>query len=240
MLISKINSILSGNYSNNIDVNNNRVQSQEKSNPVNNCLKMSEIPSEKLKANFLPSFGRYKKVGDVELVDRKTGNNVKAALKREKIGDYVMYKIFKGKEEEGFLDLTNVLFPEGDYVIAEPDNNIPKILHLCSLKGDKYSGIGTALVSAAVDESIKMGKGGCLWAVTEKGYAKGLTDYRKNENPIPFYYKLGFKTVSPKLDEDIKRCIETKKYNQLPYSSVILLTSQAARENFPEKYHKLW
>ncbi len=196
------------------------------------CQKENKIPLTSLKANFLPSFGKYKKVGDVQLFDREHGNFVKADLKKEKIGNYVSYKIYKGKEEEGYIDIDKKsLFPEGDFVLTEPDNVIPEVLHLRSLNGNKYAGIGTALVNAAVKESISEGKEGCIWTQTEKGYAHGLSDYRKNQNPIPFYYKLGFKSISPKTDELIKKCIETSNCEKLPDSAILLLTPEAIKKS---------
>ncbi|MCD7740510.1 MAG: GNAT family N-acetyltransferase [Candidatus Gastranaerophilales bacterium] len=210
----------------------NKENQQKKENFHNNYLEISKIPSEALKANFTPLFGKLRKVGDVELIDRKSGNTVKASLKKEQTGDYVLYKIFKGKDEAGYIDINKKsLFPEGDYVLTEPDNVIPEIKHLRSLKGNEYAGIGTALVKAAVDESIKDGKGGCLWARTEKGYAYNLSGYRQNENPIPFYYKMGFKSISPKTDKYIQECIKTSEYDKLPNSSILLLSSQTVKNN---------
>ena len=186
------------------------------------------IPLDAIKSRYCPSFGKFRKVDDVTLLDKNSGFNVKASLCREKIGDYVSYKIFVNRKEAGYMDMNcRSLFPEGDYVLTQPDNVIPKITHLRSILGERYSGIGTALVNAAVKESRKRGNDGCLFLTSEKGYARDLSDYRKNENPIPFYYKLGFEAVDPKLDKFIKQCIAESKYDMLPDSALLLLTPEA-------------
>ena len=190
-------------------------------------------PFEAIKSKYCLSFGKFKKIGNVVLQDRQTGDNVLASLKREKYGkDYVSYKVFVKNEEAGYMDMDLAsVFPEdNNYVITEPDNVIPEIQHLRSLSGEKYAGIGTALVNAAVQESVKRGKGGCLWLTTERGYAWSLSRYRANENPIPFYYKLGFKAVDAQTDKLINQCMEKTKYNMLPDSVLLLLTPEAIKK----------
>ncbi len=190
-------------------------------------------PVDAIKSKYCLSFGKFKKIGNVVLQDRQTGDNVLASLKREKYGkDYVSYKVFVKNEEAGYMDMNlSSVFPEdNNYVVTEPDNVIPEIQHLRSLSGEKYSGIGTALVNAAVQESVKRGKGGCLWLTTESGYAWSLSRYRANENPIPFYYKLGFKAVDAKTDKFINQCLEKTKYNMLPDSVLLLLTPEAIKK----------
>jgi len=189
-----------------------------------------KIPLDALKSNFCLSFGKYRKVGDVVLINKDTEKPVVASLRKEKIGDFVSYKIFTGKEEAGYMDMEKeALFPEGDYVLTEPDNVIPKVSHLRSLLGDKYSGIGTSLINAAVKESLNSGKNGSLWLNAEKGYARGFSQYRSDENPIPFYYKLGFRAVEPGVDKFIKKCLENSDYRNLPDSALLLLTPDAIK-----------
>ncbi len=191
-------------------------------------LRGKNIPLDAIKSKYCPSFGKFRKVDDVTLLDKNSGFNVKASLCREKIGDYVSYKIFVDRKEAGYMDMNcRSLFPEGDYVLTQPDNVIPQITHLRSILGERYSGIGTALVNAAVKESRKRGNDGCLFLTSEKGYARNFSTYRSNENPIPFYYKLGFEAVDPKLDKFIKDCISESKYDMLPDSALLLLTPEA-------------
>ncbi len=189
--------------------------------------------SENIKANFCPAFGKYKKAGNVMLIDKEDGTLKSATLKREKYGkDFISYKLFVNGEEAGYMDMNcSSVFPEDDnFVLTEPDNVIPEIEHIRSLAGNKYAGIGSALVNAAINESISRGKNGCLWLRTEKGYAWSLSEYRANENPIPFYYKLGFKAPDVNIDKLISRCLEKSDYKHLPDSALLLLTSEAVKQ----------
>lgn len=204
-----------------------------KTNNAVNTISQSNInvSSENYKANFLPSFGKFRKISDVMLKDRNSGKYVSAELKRDRYGsDYFSYKIFVKGNEAGYMDLNcESLYPEDQYVVPEADNIFPEIRHLRSLLGDKYEGIGTTLVNAAIEESKARGKNGSLWLTTETGYASSFSDYRKNENPIPFYYKLGFKSLDPQQDNYIRQCLEKSQYNMLPSSEVLILTSDAVK-----------
>ena len=238
MKISSVNNLL---YTKNISSNScakknlSKQQTQEK-----NEISVSEIPAYALKSNYCPSFGRFRKTGEIVLIDKSTEKPVMASLYKEKTGDYISYKIYTGREEAGFMDMNcEALFPEGDYVLTEPDNSLPRVFHLRSVLGNKYSGIGTALINAAIEESYKAGKNGCLWLNSEKGYARGYSPYRSNENPIPFYYKLGFRAVNPAVDELIQICIENSNYKSIPDSALLLLTPEAAKaknEYFAQNY----
>ncbi len=237
------------NFRNNKQING--VQS-----PGESAVKRPEdIPFYAFKSKYCPSFGKYKKTGDVYLIDRKTGDNVKASLRKETIGKYYSsFKIYTERKEAGYLEMENdALFSDDEgYVLTEGDNYVltkevdsilPKVLHLRSLRGDEYAGIGTALVNAAVQESLKKGKNGYLWLAAEKGYDYSSSLYRSGENPIPFYYKLGFKAVNPVTDEFIKHCLEQSKYNELPDSAILLLTPgaiKAKNKYFAEKYSNVW
>jgi GNAT superfamily N-acetyltransferase len=202
---------------------------------LNNVLAMNKLSANTIKSNFCPSFGIAKKEFDVQLKERNTGKAILGTLKKEHIGNTYVYKLLVGREEAGFMYLNlDSILPEEEYVTTEPDSDIPQISRLRSLRGDKYSGIGSTLVSAAVRESKKRGKNGSLWLVAEKGFAKDYSEYRSDENPIPFYYKLGFVAVDKKTDNLIKNCIDEidkkdyKAYKMLPDSAILLLTTEAA------------
>ena len=212
-----------------INISSNTVNKKNLKNSMS--LPVSNISAENYIANYLPSFGKYKKISDVLLRERETGKLVAGELKRDKYGsDLFSYKIFIKGKEAGYMDLNcESLFPEDKYVVPEADNVFPEIQHLRSLEGDKYSGIGTALVNAAIDESIKRGKNGSVWLTSEQGYASSFSDYRKNENPIPFYYKLGFRTLNPNRDKYIQNCLRFSQYSMLPSSEVLILTSEAVK-----------
>ena len=107
---------------------------------------------------------------------------------------------------------------------------------LRTLKGEQYAGIGSALLSVAVDESKKYGRKGALWLVAEEGYARTYSAYRRNESPIPFYYKLGFKTLDKEVHQIIKEGINSSNYNKLPRSVVLVLPSSKA--DYLQKYYE--
>lgn len=205
-------------------------------NYSNNNSTFASLPASAYKANFVPSFGKYKKVKDVPIYDRDTEMPIRASLLRDNIGDFVSYKLMSGRTELGYMQMNcDSIFKEDKYLCPEPDNNLPEITHLRSLEGGKYYGIGTSLISAAVDESVKRGKGGSVWCDTEQGYAHSLSSYRKYENPIPFYYKMGFKSLDEKIDTLIKKSIETNNLGLLPESTTLILTSVDS-EKFRKHY----
>jgi GNAT superfamily N-acetyltransferase len=209
-------------------------KSQKRNNtPV---LSFNNASSENYKANFLPSFGKYRKISDVMLREKGTGKYVSAELKRDRYGnDFFSYKIFVKGQEAGYMDLCcESLYPEEDYLVPEPDNILPEIKHLRSLLGDKYEGIGTTLVNAAIDESKSRGKNGSLWLTAETGYASSFSNYRKDENPIPFYYKMGFRSLDPKTDKYIQECLQKSQIGMLPKSEVLILTSEAVKNRNKE------
>ena len=231
MRILPINNMTSAQSIQNYNADYNKEKNYKFRKNVDEKIPIGQIPLTAIKSKYCQSFGRFRKVDDVTLLNRDTGFNVKASLCKEKIGPYVSYKIFVDGKEAGYMDMDCYsLFPEGDYVLTLPNNVIPKITHLRSLLGKKYEGIGTALVNAAVKESRKRGNEGCLFLTAEKGYARTFSDYRSDENPIPFYYKLGFEAVNPQIDKLIKQCLSEAKYDLLPDSALLLLTPEAIAE----------
>lgn len=220
--------------------NVNQIQNFKRNNYVSSALvasnnsislpqqkSVNKIPASVYKANFLPSFGKYKRIANISLLNKKSNSYVNASLLKEEIGDYSYFKIMVGNREAGYLDMDcDAIFPENGYLCPELDNNIPQIKHIRSLLGDEYYGIGTALINAAVDESVKKGKDGAVWCVTSKGYARTFSPYRSNENPIPFYYKLGFRSLDNNIDKLIKESISDGNYDNLPDSTVLILSSQ--------------
>lgn len=185
---------------------------------------------ENIKANFSPAFNGYRKVGRAVIIDRETNNPVYADIRKEKIGDYISLKLMAGREEAGFLDMCcKSVFPEKNNVLTLPSNTFPEIQHIRSIMGDKYSGIGTALVKTALQESWNNDGYGNIWLKTEKGYARTYSPYRSNENPIPFYYKLGFESPNKDTNDYIKTCLAKKQYSKLPASTVLILTDKAKK-----------
>ena len=225
MKISRISSITSNN------TYMPAIRNQQANQEVRKNIPVKNIPTESIKANYIPSFGRLKTVGEITIYDRETKSPVSAKIKRDSYGRSDLdYQLHVNGEQVGYMRLIcDSLFPEDNFVISEPDDIFPEIRNLRTIKGDKYEGIGSALVSIAVEESRRRGKNGAVWLASERGYAYNLSPYRQYENPIPFYYKLGFKAVNPKEDEYIRKCIENDKTYNLPDSSLLLLTSEAAK-----------
>lgn len=187
----------------------------------------ADVPSFAYKANFMPSFGKLKKVKNIQLQEKATDKIVNASLYNDKIGDFYIYKLMVGRKEAGFMDMDiGSVLPKKYCSSPQTDNNIPEVKHLRSLLGDKYSGIGTELINVAVEESIKKGKNGALWLNAETGYASMFSDYRSDENPIPFYYKLGFKSLDKDIDDLIKKSLEANDYENLPEDATLILSSQ--------------
>lgn len=210
----------------------NLKKSEEKIFVAKNKLAVNEISCSCLKANYLPSFGKYKKVADITLINRDTEMPVRASLRKEKTGDFVSFQIITGRNDEaGFLhmDLDPTSIRGKRVLINNKGVTIPEVTHLRSISGDKYKGIGTALVHAAIVESIKANKGGELFLKAETGYGSGYSDYRKWENPIPFYHKMGFKAVDSDVNSLIQECIEKADYEKLPPSALLLLTSDSIK-----------
>ncbi len=208
---------------------NNIVKNEKKSDYLKS---LPEINSKQIKANFLPSFGRYKNVGTSYIKDRKTGSEIKAVVKKDKIGSYISFKLFVGKKEVGFLDMDSAsVVPEVDFIVTEQTNAFPKVLHLRTLEGEKYRGIGTELIKIAIQESYNCGKKGNLWLEAKEGYAEGLSDYRSGENPIPFYYKCGFYSPIEKVDKQIREKLSDKDFRNLPEYELLILDSNA-RDNW--------
>lgn len=218
------------------NVNNKNIkyiQKQSVQNPTAHYSQSSDVQkatTEAIKAKFCPSFGKYRKVASVPLVDRLTGKNVIADLKCDKFGkDLISYKLYVGREEAGFMDMDCAAkFPDSnDFVLPATTDEIPEIQHIRSILGHRYAGIGTALMNAAVQESEKHGKNGYLWLKTESGYAWSFSPYRAKENPVPFYYKLGFEAVDKRTNDLIKHCVKNSNYRALPDSVLMLLTPDA-------------
>lgn len=181
-----------------------------------------------LQARYMPSFAGYRKAGETTVIDKKTGLKVPAAIQKEKTGDFLSLRLMVGKKEAGFLDMyCNSVFPEDSYVLPEPTNSMPEVRHLRSILGNDYSGIGTALIKTAIQESCNNGGFGNLWLESEKGYEKTLTSYRSNENPIPFYYRMGFISPNEDIDKQIKTCLKKTDYLKLPESTLLLLTPES-------------
>lgn len=195
-------------------------------NNINRC----EVPISAAcyKANYMPSFGKFEKKGETTVIDKTTGEPKKAVIKEERIGCSVSYKLEVDKKEAGYLDMIDYTRPED---LPEQIKNMGyktcEVRHLRSLAGEKYAGIGSALIKTAIAESYNAGCSGNIWLDAEKGYAHSLSSYRSNENPIPFYYKVGFESVDSDENKFIKDCLKKADLKSLPDSASLMLTGEA-------------
>lgn len=195
--------------------------------PGDSLMSDSKIPANIYRANFMPvSFGRFSKVGEVDLVERKSGRIQKAILKKDSVYGYTQLKLIVKGKEAGFLDMCSPLEPKYP-ALMDRCSELSEVLHIRSLMGDKYSGIGTALMDSAIQISRKNGTLGNLCLYAETGYAKGLSAYRRGESPLPFYYNYGFFAVDPKIDSIIKTGLSSKEFDKLPPSALLVLSSEA-------------
>lgn len=183
--------------------------------------------SENIKACFLPSFKAYLPVKETIVFDRETKEPQSALILKDEIGDFTSFKLYVEGEKDcaGFMNFKN----HADYC---------EIRHLRTLNaGKKYSGIGTALVGCAIDESFYCNKNGEVWVRSHKGYGRELSDYQAGKNPLPFYLKRGFVSLNSEFNEEIKDLVSQEKINEYPDEVLLVLTTEESR-NFREKYDK--
>ena len=202
--------------------------------PVNNALPLNKIPFECLRANFEPSFGKMHKVGETTVFDRKTGQPVKTNISKDSFfNEYLLYNLYAKRKLAGFIRIDKHSdIPEDAYLLTNekpPFKTFPEITHLRTIEGEKYSKIGSAMINIAINESIKAGTQGALWLKTDKGYEKDASPYRSGENPIPFYYKMGFRAIGYE-DQKIQEAIAKGDYDSLPNSTWLVMTPEAAQK----------
>ena len=190
-----------------------------------------KAPLDSIKANYLLSFGNFKKVGTAALIDKKTGEEINATVKKEEFtGAFILYELYIGRKRVGYMDMV----PVSDipvYNTIDPFQIYSEIGHIRSLDGDKYAKIGTTLVNLAIEESKNQGNQGAMWLISEKGYQRTVSKYRSNENPIPFYYKLGFKAFDKLEDEKIRELLKQKRFDELPDKALLILSKEDANSN---------
>lgn len=186
------------------------------------------IPStENIKACFLPSFKAYQPVKEVFVYDRKTKEPKGAVIWRDDIGNYTSLALY--------IDGEN---PCAGYLHFKNDENNCSIRHIRTLDaGKRYSGIGTALLGSAIDESFLCQKKGCLWVMSQKGYGKELSDYQKDTNPLPFYLKRGFVSLENSFQDELLSMVEQGKTEEYP-DRVLLVLTPAEAVKFREKFDK--
>ena len=84
---------------------------KEFSSKNSQILSINNVPTNCIKANYLPNFGKYKKVADITLIDKDTERPVRASLRKEKTGDFISFEITTGRKDQAvFLQLVGTLF----------------------------------------------------------------------------------------------------------------------------------
>lgn len=203
------------------------IKSKRATNFIGQKNDLSSFSCENVKACFLPSFKAYQPVKEVFVYDRETNLPKNAVIWRDDIGDYTSLALYIDGEQgcAGYLHFKN-------------EENHCSIRHLRTLDaGEKYSGIGTALVGGAIDESFLCQKHGCLWVISHKGYAKELSDYQKDTNPLPFYLKRGFVSLENSFQNELLSMVEQGKTEEYP-DRVLLVLTPAEAVKFREKFDK--
>lgn len=229
MKIQQLNS-----FANNYSLNKQKsiVNTNNTTAIFSNRKQFSSLSNEAIKANFTPSF-KSSETKIISLKDRETNKDVEMKLTKISIGDYTSFKIHTMKNKEaGFLRLKSRNIMKEDLTLT--DEMPPVILELRSLAGDKYKGIGTTLINEAIKESDKLGKGGCLWLRSLKGFGSSMSKYRSDENPIPFYYKMGFVSIYKSVDEQIRNCLANDNISDLPNDVILVLKPEVAKEKLNE------
>lgn len=197
---------------------------------------LSEFPKP---VTFFPDFGieKCRKIKTVYLIDKTNGDIIYADLLKHK--NYLKYEVrIKGKVAGYMFISDNSYMPECDNVPENlKDKGIPKITGLRSILGDKYSGIGSSLINAAIDHSKKTKRDGAVWLMASCGYDNYASKYMSNENPVPFYKKCGFNCIKKDTEKKVNFAIKNNQSYLLPETVNMLLTPENA-EKFQIKYNK--
>ncbi len=212
------------------------VQNSVKADKPNHYQSYPAPPVDCLKAKFIPSFGKMKTVGEAVIYDRKTKEPVQATVKKDHYyNEYLIYHLFVGKKKVGEMtmmmhadlpDYYDDRLSDEDFI---EDKTVPQVMSLRTIEGEKYSNIGTSLIGLAIDESMKTEHKGAIWVDSCKGYDKLSSPYRSGENPIPFYYKLGFRAIDGQ-DVKIRELLSKGDYENLPSLAFLHLSVDAARK----------
>ena len=186
---------------------------KEKPQTSNNSLQtIKEFPQA---VSIIPDFGieRCRKIKTVNLIDKTNGDIIYADLLKHK--NYPKYEVRVKGKLAGYMNMSdNGYLPECDNI---PENlkevGIPKITGLRTILGDKYSGIGSALINEAIEHSKKIKKKGAIWLMASDGYDNYASQYMANVNPVPFYKKCGFICIK----KDTEKKVNLALKNNMPF-----------------------
>lgn len=185
--------------------------------------KLSNYTAENVRANFISFGNNYRKVRDVKIYDKSKREFVSASLEHKR--DYFdEYRIMKDGKKLGFMTFdeeTNIGLMED--IKGFSDGVMPRIAALRTIEGDRYSGIGTQLVKEAVEKSFQTGYDGLVCLSAQKYFAKQDSSYRSEDSPIPFYYKLGFRSPQAQINNLIEKSIKLDLPQMLPMETFMVL-----------------
>ncbi|MBQ3642794.1 hypothetical protein II906_12855 [bacterium] len=199
---------------------------------------LSEYSAENIKAYYSPSFGNYRKIRDAYVENRTNKILYLTKISREKSRNTERYIITRNNKELGFMNfvIRSNCKPESFWYRFLQD--LPKIQGLRTIEGNDFRGIGTQLVKCAVDRSKELGYEGELILSAEQGYAMKESPYRSDENPIPFYYKLGFQCIDNLDDRKCRKLISEGRIEELPIIAEMILTKDKGVPAFEAYYEK--
>ena len=171
----------------------------------------------------------------VSLIDKSSHNDVTASIISKK-GNHSNYRreVIVGDKVVGISE--NNIGADGmiaclpdDYVFGE---KALEIKYLATSEG--YKGSGSQLIKIAVEDSMKAGCEGKVFVDASGGSLPMDVGYlcgnKYSTSPVPFYYKMGFRTISPEINQAIEKAIaimqKTGVYDG-PSSSIMYLPDEA-------------
>ncbi|MBQ3642795.1 hypothetical protein II906_12860 [bacterium] len=196
--------------------------------------------AENLKANFITFKGNFRILEDVVLYDKVEKKYVKASMQMREDGNLEEYQIIKGNDKLGYMymnpkaEIIEEISNETRYGLKDTDK-IAKIAKLRSIEGDRYSGIGTQFVKKAIERSLSLGQMGAVGVTACRYFDTAASDYRKNDSPIPFYYKMGFKAADSVINDAINIALDFNMQDLFPRCAFLVLTPKNVR-NFYDYY----
>ena len=189
--------------------------------------------------SIIPDFGieKCRKIKTVYLIDKTNGDIIYADLLKHK--NYPKYEVRVKGELAGYMHISdNGYLPECDNAPENlKDVGIHKITGLRTIMGNKYSGIGSALINEAIEHSKKIKRKGAIWLMASDGYDNYASRYMANVNPVPFYKKCGFTCIQKKTEEKVNLALKKNLPFLFPETVNMLLTPENAKK-FQAKYSK--
>lgn len=169
--------------------------------------------------------GRISSSDDTRIVDIKDRNKKDAKgiiIEEENECGYIYRMYSEDGSDIGFISAVNI-----------NDNQ----LYISHLRANykEYRGIGSELVKAVIKKSLEKGFEGQFCVDASNNLELDVGYYRKSTSPVPFYYKLGFRSIDPIQNYYIKKGMEDLEKHNIytgPSESSMFLDIKQAKENF--------